>query len=470
MTVTATYLDDLSRVRIEFSDAPEDADYAIIERSTDGITWKQVRGGDEVPVSDGVGHLDDYEFAPNVENIYRVSYVNTGPISMVPAAGTAVTGDNTSLTPPLPASGLRPGDLLLCFASIRSLSAWPNEIDGWSAIVDLGNAGLYARIYQDGDTAPEVTFTGGSAGDDTMAQVTAFHNAALWPQSQTVLDGSGSSTQNMTLPSINVTEPATLDVWLAWKQSSWTGASSGRGFAEIGDWSSSAGNGAAMWWEYTVQGPTSEIDFGNATLTVTGGSAAAHMSASVVFRKADYVIRETATVTPSMSVIWLKNPRRPNLNTKITVTDFSEIVRPARAGLFNVIGRMYPIAVTDVRGGRQFTLTVTTGTLDAAIDLETRLAQGDPVLLHVPAGCPVPGGYYVVGDVTIDRHSRRTLRRFFELPLTEVAAPANSIYSQTATYADIEAAYETYGDLLASEPWYSDVLDYVAPASDIITP
>src|SRR5690606_22672995 len=38
-----------------------------------GLLWSTVRGGIAVPVIDGSFILDDYEFAPEVENIYRVS-------------------------------------------------------------------------------------------------------------------------------------------------------------------------------------------------------------------------------------------------------------------------------------------------------------------------------------------------------------------------------------------------------------
>jgi hypothetical protein len=140
--------------------------------------------------------------------------------------------------------------------------------------------------------------------------------------------------------------------------------------------------------------------------------------------------------------------------------------------VFDVISRTMPIAVTDLRGSRRLSLTVTTVDLGAAEDLDARLAQGDPVLIHAPGGvdCPIPSMYAVVGDVAIDRHSKRTKRRFFDLPLTEVAAPASTIYSTTVVWADIVAAYATWADLLAAEPTWSDVLDYVAPVGEVITP
>lgn len=58
----------------------DDASLAIahvqVQRSTNGLFWQSVRGGVAVPVVDGQIALDDYEFAADVANTYRV--VDTG--------------------------------------------------------------------------------------------------------------------------------------------------------------------------------------------------------------------------------------------------------------------------------------------------------------------------------------------------------------------------------------------------------
>lgn len=91
MTVTATYLPDLSRVQVAFTGAPAGTDYAIIEKSLDGITWTQVRGGQAVPIVAGAGKVLDAEFTAAAANTYRVSYVDNS-VTFV-AAGTAATGN-----------------------------------------------------------------------------------------------------------------------------------------------------------------------------------------------------------------------------------------------------------------------------------------------------------------------------------------------------------------------------------------
>ncbi|MEV6879543.1 hypothetical protein, partial [Amycolatopsis sp. NPDC051128] len=111
MTTTTTYLDDLGRVRVEFTGLSTDADYALVERSTNGITWTTVRGGDKVGLSGGVGKLDDYEFAAGVPNTYRVTAIDAADVSRFGAAA-FTTGNNATLNPPLPA-GVPNGALLL---------------------------------------------------------------------------------------------------------------------------------------------------------------------------------------------------------------------------------------------------------------------------------------------------------------------------------------------------------------------
>lgn len=70
-TLTAEYLDDLARVKLEAGALDPNVVYRI-ERSTDGgVTWVTVRGATNV-TDGGVTVVYDYEYAPNVENRYRL--------------------------------------------------------------------------------------------------------------------------------------------------------------------------------------------------------------------------------------------------------------------------------------------------------------------------------------------------------------------------------------------------------------
>ncbi|NIH81685.1 hypothetical protein [Amycolatopsis viridis] len=465
MTLTATYADDLSRVRLAITGAPAQADYALIERSTDQITWATVRGGDTVPLSSGAGQLDDYEFAAGVPNYYRASYVDSGAVTSVGLTpGGPVTGNNTALTPALP-SGITAGDLLLAFATIRNTAAAPVAPAGWTAVHTTGSTAVFGRRYLPGDAAPTVTFTGGAAGDSTTAVVWALRNAELLPAVSVWQNNA--SAQNVAYPAITAGgSNDRLTVLFAWKQAQHTGWGTPAGFVDVTRVSNAQGSGDST-FVFLAAYPTS-VPAGN--VIVTGGAAAVSKATLLTFQKAAYVTRDTASTTPNIQVAWIKNLQRPYLNRAVTVTDWSAITRPARAGVIDVISRSLPVAVTDLRGSRRYTLTITAVDLDAAADLDLCLSTGEPVLLHVPAGAPFPGGYYVIGDITMDRHSKRTKRRFFDLPLTEVAAPAGTIVGQTVLYADLLTAFTSYTALIAAEPTYADVLDRIADPTDVIVP
>lgn len=177
---------------------------------------------------------------------------------------------------------------------------------------------------------------------------------------------------------------------------------------------------------------------------------------------------QTNTTTPVLGTVWIKNIIRPFLNRAVTVTDWSDIERRSRNGVFDVIGRTMPVAVTDVRSSRRFDLVLTTATPDEADELDLCLGSGDPILLHVPADCPIPGVYAVVGDVTISRRVRRSPRRYLNLPLVECAAPAPEIVGATNTWSAVIASYATWADLIAANATWQDVLDGVADPGDVV--
>ena len=466
MSLTATYADDLSRVRLSITAAPAQADYALVERSTDQVTWVTVRGGDTVPLTAGVGQLDDYEFTPGVPNYYRASYVDSGAITSVGiTSGGPVTGNNTSLNPALPA-GIAAGDLLLLVASIRnSGTGTVNTPAGWTDMVTFANVKVMGRRYLTGDTAPTVTFTGGAAGASTTAVVWAIRNAELVPATQT--SQFNASAQNVAYPALTSGGSGDrLSVLIGWKQaqpSTWTTPGGMVAVTSVNNTQGSGDSLAVFLAAYPTAVPSG-------TVTVTGGAAAISRALLFALAPAAYVTRDTTNVTPTMQVAWIKNLQRPYLNRAVTVTDWGTITRPARAGVIEVISRSLPVAVTDLRGSRRYPLTITAVNLDVAEDLDLCFSTGEPVLLHVPAGAPFPGGYYVIGDITIDRHSKRTLRRFFELPLTEVAAPAGTIVGDTVLWSDIVATFATWSALVAAEPQWADVLDRIADPTDVVVP
>lgn len=463
MSVTATYLGDLSRVRITCAAAPAHADFAKIERSVDGITWSVIRGGDTVSLVSGGCTIDDYEFTAGVLNTYRATYVDSAVPSFV-AVGSGPTGNNTSLNPTLPA-GLVDGDMLVLFASIRATGAAVSTPTGWSLYVDGGNVRVFVRVYDATVTAPTVNFTGGAAGDDTIAQIAAVRNAdagsAAW------LFQTNASAQDINLPALSIpATPSFFALGVGWKQDVSTSSSAPAGWTVITRISSSSGTGATQIWHWLQ--PTANIPA--RTVGLAGGAAAISEGATLRVPQAPYVSRETQTITPTLTSVWLKNPQRPYLNRAVTVTDWTDVERPARTGVFDVVGRSFPVGVTELRGSRRYTLTITTTTLAAATDIDGCLSAGEPVLIHTPAGCPVPGMYAVVGDTAESRRSKRTLRRYFTLPLTEVAAPAGTLIGATVTWQGVINAFATWEALIAAEPTWSDLLDRIGTPGDVQVP
>lgn len=126
-TLTAVYLEDFSRVKLEAGDLDPEVVYSI-QRSIDGgTTWVPVRGASNI-TDGGVTVVYDYEFAPNIENLYELVAPavsdtferDTGP------GGLVVTGasGSHSTTPSVAALNVA-GDI-----DIRAVIAFPDYSTG----------------------------------------------------------------------------------------------------------------------------------------------------------------------------------------------------------------------------------------------------------------------------------------------------------------------------------------------------
>jgi hypothetical protein len=172
-----------------------------------------------------------------------------------------------------------------------------------------------------------------------------------------------------------------------------------------------------------------------------------------------------------IDVVWLKVVARPFLNRVVTVNDWTDVVRPARGGVFDIVGRSFPIAVSDVRGSRRYSLFIAAATVEERDNLDLLLASGEPVYVQVPSDCEYfPGGYFDVGDVTMTRRSQRGVRRVFELPLVECAPPGADVVGAAGTWQSVISEYATWADVLAAEPTWADVLELVGDPSEVIVP
>lgn len=175
--------------------------------------------------------------------------------------------------------------------------------------------------------------------------------------------------------------------------------------------------------------------------------------------------------TPEQDAVWLKSITRPFLNRPVLVVEHSDITLPARNGIFPIIGRSNPVAVTDVRLARQWQMTVKADTLEDADALEVVLAGGDPLFVQVPKDSrDIPGGYVVVGDAARRRFGHLSARRWFDLPCTTVAAPGPGVVGSTGTWETLIAEFGTWLDVLTAFGTWADVTEYVASPSTVVVP
>lgn len=178
----------------------------------------------------------------------------------------------------------------------------------------------------------------------------------------------------------------------------------------------------------------------------------------------------TASILPTIDRVWIKSVSRPFLNRPVFLQDYSDIGRRAENGIFKVKGRSLPVAVTDVRGSREFEISVLTQTPTEENDLDLIVASGDPVFVHCPPDCPFPTIYAAIGDTTEARSTRLSPLRLFRLPLTEIAPPGVDVVGSTVTWQNIINAYPTWAELIADNATWQDVLENVGQPADVIVP
>lgn len=460
MTVSLTYDATLSRVQIAI-DGLGDALTATVERSQNEVTWTTVRGGSDLTVTSGECALDDYEFAADVENFYRVTYDDT--LEFV-AVGTEDTDNNASVTPGLPAGHVE-DDALFLFAAIRNSGTGTVDVPtGYASVLESGNMRLLSKVDGGSESGPTVTFTGGAAGADTGAQILALRGADPdTAQVATQLNGSG---QNIDVPALTLTDTwhGGAVLYLGWKQDDWTSVALATG-TEADEFTSTAGSDMGMVWNWRILDPDVEFSsLSTVTFTVTGGGSAISRGAVAAFQPRR--ITQQNSITPTLSAVWIKVVPRPFLNTEIDAYGEVNVTRKARNAIYPVVGRSAPVGVTDVRAGREFPLQVKTLTAETHRRLDFLLAGGDPVFVHAPAGSPVPSMYAVIGDTTDDQPVPGT--HLWTLPLTEVAAPAAEIVGATITYQGVINAYATYQAVIDAEADYASILTLIGDPSDVI--
>lgn len=471
-----TYDDVYSRVRITVTGLNPTVDTVVIERSTNQINWVTVRGGNEMtPLANSV-FLDDYEFSANVQNYYRArGLIAAGPVFI--GAGAPAHADNASVVPPMPV-GFQAGDLLLVIAAARNGPGQSVAIPptGYSVLCDASNLRLFGKIAVGGEAAPTVAFSVPVTGATRSAQVAAFRGGTTTVGAVTVSFNGFASTQNINYPTTNLPQrQQALGLYLGWKRDDWTSISTVAGATQIGDGSTTVGDDQGFVWNYQVlTGSTILINSG--TFIVTGGSAAVNIGVTMSLNAVSQEVSvDSGSITPILDAVWLKNIPRPFLNRQLNcIPNQSSIRRRSRNGIFPIVGRSYPIAITDIKLSREVTIEIITDTTQEHEELDLILSTGDIFLLHAPPGNSLPTMYVVTGDTDVRRPLRRTNCshdwRVFTLPLTEVAMPSSTVVGTLSTYQTIVDTYLTYGDMLAANATYLDLLSLPTDVEEVIVP
>jgi hypothetical protein len=175
------------------------------------------------------------------------------------------------------------------------------------------------------------------------------------------------------------------------------------------------------------------------------------------------------SITPDLAgQWWLKHIRFPFLNMIVVPADVGDVSRPSTSGVFNVIGRALPVVVSLPRASAQWSLTVATQDLTELRALNALLATGDVLLLQVPSGSIIDGGYFAAGDTAETRNTVPSQRRWVTIPLTEAAAPDPSVTGTTAIWQTVIDDYPNWSDVRMALPTWADVLSLVGSPADVV--
>lgn len=218
-------------------------------------------------------------------DVFKVNLSNTETPTFI-AAGAVASANNGAVTPALPAGiTANEGQSLFIWATIRnSGTGTPDDESGWTTLVSFANTKLYHRYYVTGDTAPQITFTGGVANADCIARMFAFSGVSksfasgtkVSPAASTQLN---SSAQNVAYPAFTLARSGAAMIF-AWKQDDATGYAPPSGYTEMADNSSTAGDDASIAAYYQLV--ATALTAG--TITVTGGAAAISRAISLALR------------------------------------------------------------------------------------------------------------------------------------------------------------------------------------------
>ena len=449
---------------------------AVVQRSTNQVTWTTVRGAAALAVN-GSGVLTqvyDYEFTPGVANYYRV------------------TPDKLQLVQDL-------------FG--RTVSNGMGSATSGQAYTVQGTTSVYAATGSAGTITPAATNTDYSArlnaGQGAHVRAQAKVKLSALPTSSIFQIGlvlRGTDTSNWYVGKLSIATGTGAVTLIASKRV----AGVATDFATLASSTLTVGTnyqlkveltGTAVggntlsvkWWPdgglepaayqlvaQDLAGQPADAGTLAALFARTGAAAFTPVATFDDFYVWDMApAATTSSITPTVEDVWFKSINRPFLNQIVQIVAGSSIsfTRPARSGVNGVKGRSMPVAVTDVRLAPNTTVMVRTENTDDTQTMEYLLASGDVVFVQVPHGCrTVLSGYFVIGDASEDFHPLRPNRVTFTLPMTQVAGPGPYVVAAESTWASVLAAYATWSAVLADNPTWADLLARRGDPAEVIVP
>lgn len=422
--IATLYDASIGRVRLAASGLALGADHASIDRSPNARTWAPVRGGVDREVVSSASTSPALNVNPYFEtnaSSWVMSSGDTIARSTVRAhegaASGLVTSDGSGAS--LTCTTTNSTSPAAIVANTYTASCWVYSVAGWSQV----EVGL---VWVDGaDAVSSVTF--GAVTNVAAATWTKLTVTAAAPV--------GTAKVGLRLAMLG-TPPAATALW----------------FDEAAVTTVVTDNELAIDdYEFTPDAP--------------------NYYRIRTYSAADALLEEAVTVTtPTIDAVWLKSLARPFLNQTVRLSEVGDVGRAFRGGVYDIVGRSAPVAVTDVRGARTLSVTVATETAEQASTLDFLLASGDVLYVQAPGDYPLVGGYFAVADVSTTRQAMPWTRRWTTLGLSEVVAPGPDILGATISWVGVVNAYGTWQDVLDAQASWGTLLELIGSPADVIVP
>lgn len=166
------------------------------------------------------------------------------------------------------------------------------------------------------------------------------------------------------------------------------------------------------------------------------------------------------SIEPILEDIWLISLLHPNVSIKLPGADFRPVQRSSRTGVYNIKGKVNPIAVHDAWTSRWWTIETVTYSLEEAAIMDLSILTTGTWFLQVPPECenecltnPVtgmPGGYIALMNSTMTHEAGGLHSMEWVLFVREVTPPAPEVSGTTITWQDVADAYGSWSAVWAS--------------------